>query len=59
MCAYIPLSLGYMNFPPAFSVACGCRKTPPVLEWKVHSIACRQVYKNVKRRSEKESLKRQ
>lgn len=34
--------------------ACECCKTPPVMEWKVHSVACSQVNKNVKRGSESE-----
>lgn len=44
------ISLDYMNSLKSMyiAVACECCKTPPVIEWKVHSVACSQVNKNVK-----------
>lgn len=46
---------------PFLSIACGCCKTPPAPEWKVHSVAYSQAVKNkaVKCRSETEDLKLQ
>lgn len=59
------ISLNYMNLGGFvvgsffLSIACECCKTPPVLEWKVHSVACCQVNKAVKCRSKTEGLKLQ